>query len=138
MTNLKTTIAMLATHIAPVVTRAPKCYPFVGAKAVKVQLEASHEVRKLMWVALYHCQTETEILRRDTEEDNKRGFMSSDAWHGCRIAELLVAGKELTAEDDARVAKHATKYSKQLATMLRAHAIAEEPELLVSARHFFA
>lgn len=137
VSSLAGCLAIIAdNHVQPVVTRAPKCYPFVGAKACKAALDESPAVRRLMWLALFHCQTPAEQQKQDTEVDNSRGFMSSDAWHGSRIAKAMLAGDPLNAEDEARIDRHATKYSKQMAAMLRGYAMGREPELAVSARVF--
>lgn len=136
MQNFVTTLALIAEIVPPVVSRAPRTYPFVGQNACRAALKESAELQRLMMVALWHCQTEQEKVRRDTEEDNKRGFMSSHAWHGSRIAEAIASGKELAPEDQDRVAKYSVVYAKQLAAMLRSYAIGLEPELGVSARVF--
>lgn len=136
MTSFISTLALIAEIVPPVVSRAPKTYPFAGQNACRAALKENADLRRLMIVALFHCQTEQEKARRDTEEDNKRGFMSSHAFHGSRIAEAIIKGDALAPEDQERVEKYAPVYAKQLAAMLRSYAIGLEPELGVSARVF--
>ena len=134
--TLKSTLCALATLIPPVVSRQPNMYPFVGAKAVKAKLESSREARELAFVTLFHLQTEFEQEKQETKDRNKRGFMSSHAWHGSRIAKAMIAGETLSDEDSARIDEYAVRYSKQMTAALRSQAIADEPELGVTARQF--
>lgn len=136
MNTLKTALLSLATLVPPVVSRQPNMYPFIGAKTVKARLENDSEVRRVAFMTLFHLQTEHEQAVGDTKDRNKRGFMSSHAWHGARIAKAVLAGETLSSEDEAKIDEYAVRYSKQMAAALRSHAIAEEPELGVTARQF--
>ena len=140
MTTLSTfsgCMSIVTSFINPVVA-APPAYPFVGVKAVKAELERNPEIQKAVVCMLWHLQTETEQAKRDTEVRNKAGFMSSDAWHGSRIAERLANGMELTGEDEAKIAAIACKYSKQLSIQLRRQAMVENPALAAYAVVFSA
>lgn len=131
----------LLNALCPAVVAQPPAYPFVGKKRVKHLLEEDEELRIVAFITLYHLQTEDEQAARDTKHRNRRGFMSSHAWHGSRIAmELIEAEGRLDAldpEDVDRVNKYAVSYSKQMANALRSYAIKQEPELGVSAGAFF-
>lgn len=128
MNNFSNAMSYLALSIRTVVAEPPS-YPFVGQKAVKSRIEGSPEIQRAVLVMLYGLQTETEQAKRDTEVKNRAGFMSSDAFHGSRLAEAIMTGGEVTAEDEAMIFKIATKYSKQLSIQLRARAMAERPDL---------
>lgn len=136
-TNVNALVARIAEIIPPVVAQPP-AYPFVGAKRVKEVLASNEEVQLLTIRLLHALQTESEQLARDTEVRNKAGFMSSDAWHGSRIAEVLGAGGELSIEDLERIPKIASKYSKQLTTQLRRFAMIDDPKLAAYAAVFSA
>jgi hypothetical protein len=140
MTNTNTVNALVArlAEIIPPVVAAPPAYPFVGQKAVKAVLESNDEVQALTVQLLHALQTEQEQAARDTEVRNKAGFMSSDAWHGSRIAEALNNGDELAMEDVERIPKIACKYSKQLTTQLRRHAMVQDAKLAAYAAVFSA
>ena len=124
--------------IVPPVIAAPPAYPFVGQKAVKAALESNEELQLLTVQLMHALQTEEEQKARDTEVRNKCGFMSSDAWHGSRIAETLAQGGELSLEDADRIPKIACKYSKQLTTQLRRFAMIDDPKLAAYAAVFSA
>jgi hypothetical protein len=113
-------------------------YPFIGQKAVKPVLESDSLVQSLTLQLLYQLQTEDEQATRDTKVKNKCGFMSSDAWHGSRIAQALEQGAMLTDEDQARLGKIASKYSKQLSVQLRRLALVRDPKLAGLAAVFSA
>lgn len=142
--TIESTMAFLAGKIPPVVAQPP-AYPFVGQKAVKRVLVADRDVQVATVAMLYHLQTESEQTKRDTESKNRAGFMSSDAYNGSKIAELLVAGVSPDAIDpellfndagEDRIAKIATKYSGQLAAQLRRIAMIADPILASHARLF--
>ena len=140
MTTLSTfsgCMAVITSFINPVVAQPP-AYPFVGVKAVKATLIAEPVVQRALLCILWHLQTEGEKAKRDTEVKNRAGFMSSDAWHGSRLAERLVNGMEIVAEDEEKITKIATKYSKQLSIQLRRQAMIESPALAAYAVVFSA
>jgi hypothetical protein len=117
----------IAQRINPVVA-APPAYPFVGEGRVKAALKSSPELQLATCALMYHLQTGHEQSRRDTEVRNKAGFMSSDAWHGTRIGELLASGQDISEEDRAWTAR-CEKYSKQLTVQLRLLAMSADPKL---------
>lgn len=119
---------IISEGLNPVVA-APPAYPFVGAKRVKAVLESNPVVQRATLCLMWHLQTESEQQKKDTEVRNRAGFMSSDAWHGSRIAERIVRGAPLEDEDEARLEKIACKYSKQLSVQLRRVAMIQDPRL---------
>lgn len=121
----------------------PPLYPFVGEKAVRAKLQtADRDVLKAVALMMWSLQTESERAERDTDERNKAGFMSSDAWTGSVIAERIALGGELTAEQLAWVTDRACSgrgmrgYAKQLSVQLRSAAIANDPRLASIAAQF--
>jgi hypothetical protein len=135
LSTLNDALAVLCEAIPPVVAQPP-LYPFVGVKAVKARLEADPVVQEATVVMLYFLQTQDEQQAKDTHHKNKAGFMSSDAFTGTRLAEKLVNGLELEADEEDRVARIATKYSKQLSIQLRRVAMEQDPRLAAYAVTF--
>lgn len=143
LSTLKGCMAVMASLLPPVVA-LPPAYPFRGKNQVKKDLNEEgprgDQVRTVAIALLVHMQTEDERTARDTKHKNKRGLMSSHAWHGTRIGQEIIAGAslaDLEPEDQDRVSKYARVYSKQIAAALRAYAVSQEPELEVSAASFF-
>lgn len=127
-TSFETVMALIAEKLPPVVA-APPAYPFIGEKAVRAALKEDYDLQELVVQMLFHLQTEAEQAKRDTETKNRCGFMSSDAFHGTRIAEALVHGECLEHEDIERVGRIATKYAKQTTVQLRRVAMQRDPRL---------
>ncbi len=114
----------------------PKLYPFATKAQVKEKL-AYYDYACAAMVVLLDRQTAFEVATRSTRSKNARGFMSSDAVHGTRIAQLLKAGRELDALDQERVFRISGKYSKQIAEHERTMAVGEDPSLADAAAPFF-
>lgn len=127
-TSFETVMAAIAAKLPPVVA-APPAYPFIGEKSVRVALQADYDLQELVVQMLWHLQTAAEQASRDTESKNRAGFMSSDAWHGSRIAEILSQGGCLEHEDIERVGRIASKYAKQTTVQLRRVAMQQDPRL---------
>jgi hypothetical protein len=128
LSTFSAVMAFLAEQIPPVVA-APPAYPFVGQKVVKAILETEGSVQEAVVAMLYFLQTDKEQALRNTEQKNKAGFMSSDAWHGTLIGEKLANGAELSDEDRIRIPRIACKYAKQLTVQLRREAMCNDPKL---------
>jgi hypothetical protein len=99
-------------------------YCFVTKAQVKDRIESGDTgFLVTCLLVLYRRQTEDEQATKDTKYKNKRGFMSSHAVHGTRIAEELAAGlsfEQLTEADQGRVQNMVPRYIKQLAGHFRA------------------
>lgn len=113
-------------------------FPFTTKNQIKARLEESAEYRRGAIVLLFNKQTAYEQDTSTTLLRNKVGFMSSHAVHGSRIAKLIIAGEELSSEDQARVDVIAPRYSRQLACFAREDAITANPALASVARIFSA
>jgi hypothetical protein len=120
--------------------KEPRNYPFLTKAQISAQIEGSFSFACEVIGILYDRQTKHEQDTSSTLNKNRRGFMSSHAVHGSRIAKELKAGvapEALSDEDKARVAEIAPRYTKQLAEHFRAQAIAENPALAAQAACFF-
>lgn len=103
-------------------------YCFVTKGQVKARIEAEEPTFLLTCLGILYCrQTEDEQATKDTKHKNKRGFMSSHAVHGTRIAEqvaeysdLETAWASLSDVDKERVEAIVPRYTKQLTEHFRA------------------
>lgn len=115
----------------------PRVYPFLTKAQIGARIESDFGFACEVIGILYQRQTQHEQDTKSTLSKNRRGFMSSHAVHGSRIAQLLASGSPLNDEDKARVAEIAPRYTKQMADHFRAEAIRENPELEAQAACFF-
>jgi hypothetical protein len=113
-------------------------YPFITKAQIKERLLNEPDYRREAMVLLFTLQTAYEQDTSKTKDKNRQGFMSSHAVHGTRIAKLIKEGVELDPEDEVRMLSIAPRYSRQLATVARARAIAENPALQAVAQIFSA
>jgi hypothetical protein len=111
-------------------------YPFLTKSQISARLDADEDFRNECLVILYNRQTSDEQDTKDTKYKNRRGFMSSHAVHGSRIAQAIMAGEALSDEDRGRVESIVCRYTKQLAAHFRAVSKAENPELADAASIF--
>jgi hypothetical protein len=125
-----------AAKIAQAKAQTSNGYPFMTKRQILARLEAERDFRHEALLVLFQRQTEDEVATRDTKWKNKRGFMSSHAVHGTRIAELLLAGEILSEEDEDKLAAMVVRYTKQLAAHYRQVRLAEQPELAAQAAKF--
>lgn len=116
--------------------KTKKSYPFVTKAQIAASLQ-DYGVACAAMVVLFERQTAFEQETSSTLNKNRRGFMSSHAVHGTRIARALKAGEALPEEDVARVLAIAPRYTRQLAEHFREAALAADPELAEKAACFF-
>jgi hypothetical protein len=147
---LKACTDRLVEEIPPVVSTDPRCYPFVGEKAVRARLEedSSGDLRILVAVTMYYLQTEVEQATHETKDKNKRGLMSSHAAAASKTIKGLIAGVEPADDTEYRVdgfkfqgwktflGHIGGRYAKQTSKVLRSAAMASNPELAVTAQMF--
>jgi hypothetical protein len=119
--------------IAPINTNS---FPFITRKQIKAELDNSFDARCAAMMTLYRLQTLQEQATDKTLFANRHGFMSSHAVNGSKVAKKLMAGEELEASDVEHVNRIAPRYSRQLATLARAEALAANPELAEKAALF--
>lgn len=139
MNDTTTTEATPATKPAkaPKAKKEPKAYPFLTKAQISSRIGSDFKFACEVIGILYDRQTKHEQDTKSTLTKNARGFMSSHAVHGSRIAQLLRNGQALDEADMARVAMIAPRYTKQLAEHFRAEAIDANPELKAQAACFF-
>lgn len=117
--------------------KEPRNYPFLTKAQIAANIEADFSFACQVICILHDRQTSFEQEQKTTLNKNRRGFMSSHAVHGSRIAELLKSGAALSPEDADRVAEIAPRYTKQMAEHFRNEAIAADPTLAEKAACFF-
>jgi hypothetical protein len=117
--------------------KEPRNYPFLTKAQISAQIEGSFSFACSVIGILYDRQTAHEQDTKSTLTKNRRGFMSSHAVHGSRIAQALRSGETLSDEDVVRVQTIAPRYTKQLAEHFRAQAIEADPTLAAQAACFF-
>ena len=148
LNSLEAALGVLATAIPPVVNRDGRQYPFVGEKSVRKALDSNADLKVANAVLMYWLQTEVEQGAKETIEKNRRGLMSSHAATASKTIMHLISGASLddTLEykaDGIKFVGHEAylthvggRYAKQLSVALRSFAIAQEPELGVTAQMF--
>lgn len=117
--------------------KEPRNYPFLTKAQIAASIEADFSFACNVICILHDRQTSFEQEQKTTLNKNRRGFMSSHAVHGSRIAELLKSGAVLAPEDQDRVMEIAPRYTKQMAEHFRNEAIAADPTLAEKAACFF-
>lgn len=139
-TAIETPAATAPAAKAPKAKKAkePKAtYPFLTKAQISERIETDFSFACQVMVILHNRQTSFEQEVKTTKDKNRRGFMSSHAVNGSRVAEKIKRGEELTAEDADHVAAIAPRYTKQLAEHFRAEAIERDPSLREKAAAFF-
>jgi hypothetical protein len=125
---------------APKAAKAPKekkSYPFLTKAQIAASIGSDFQFACSVIVTLYDRQTTFEQETKSTLNKNRRGFMSSHAVNGTKLALKIRAGEDLTDEDVARVHEIAPRYTKQMADHFRQAAIEADPALAAKAACFF-
>jgi len=113
-------------------------YPFRTKREICDQLAADRGFRHECLLILYRRQTEDEQETKETKWKNRRGFMSSHAVNGSRIAQAILAGEQqLSDEDEAKLDGIVCRYGKQLAAHFRQADTAANPAKAEKAARFF-
>lgn len=112
-------------------------YPFRTKREICDQLATDDSFRHACLLVLYERQTTDEQETKETKWKNRRGFMSSHAVNGSRIAQALLAGEALSPEDEAKLDGIVCRYGKQLAAHFRQEALAADPGKADKAACFF-
>jgi hypothetical protein len=113
-------------------------YPFITKAQLKTRLQEDSSFRKEAIVILFALQTSWEQDTASTKDKNRQGFMSSHAVNGSKVARKIIAGENLSPEDEVHVSAIAPRYTRQLALYFRKEAIAEQPGLKAIAALFSA
>lgn len=117
--------------------KEPRNYPFLTKAQIAQNIEQDFGFACQAMVILYDRQTQHEQETKSTLNKNRRGFMSSHAVNGSKVAVKIKAGEPLTDEDRGHVEAMAPRYTKQLASHFRDAAIAADPALAEKAACFF-
>lgn len=117
--------------------KAKISYPFPTKREV-LAAQASDDVVLEHLGILYQRQTDDEKERKETKWKNRRGFMSSHAVNGTKVAEKVAMGEELSEADWAMARGIVSHYGKQLAAHYREEMIEANPELAKIAEIFSA
>jgi hypothetical protein len=104
-------------------------YPFQTKAAIKDRLSIDDAFVLECVLVMDARQTEDEQEAHETKWRNRRGWMSSHAVHGGRIAALIRSGDDLSEEDADRARGMVLRYGKQLAAHFRQVATEEDPSL---------
>ena len=146
--SFTSTLAAIAAEIPPVICRDGRQYPFVGEKGVRRALDDRPELKMVNAILMYWLQTENEQATKSTVVKNRRGLMSSHAATASKVIEAVLAGADLDPDQvykadgasftgtSAYLEHVGGRYAKQLSVALRSWAIAQEPELGVTAGMF--
>lgn len=113
-------------------------YPFPTKSEIKNSIESSYAYAVDCLLVIDGRQTFDEHLDRVTRYENVRGFMSSHAAVGAKLADKIRAKEELTAEEQGKVVAMAGRYTRQLACHFRAEMIERNPDLAAVAAKFSA
>ena len=112
-------------------------YPFRTKRQIVAQLEQDAAFRHECLLVLYRRQTEDEQECKETRYKNRRGFMSSHAVNGSRLAQKILDGETLTPEDEGKIEGIVCRYGKQLAAHFRNEKLAQAPDLAEKAAVYF-
>lgn len=130
-----TTMTTTTTEAA-VPAKISKLYPFETKAQIAAKIASSDEYMLGGLCQLHTWQTEHEQEVRTTEEKNRRGFMSSHAVNGSKLAEKVKGGEALTGEEMAKARSIVCRYTRQLAVASREASLDANPELRATAAIF--
>jgi len=106
-----------------------RSYPFISKRQVAERIASDDDFMLMALVILHDRQTEFEQATKTTVSRNRRGFMSSHAVNGTKLAEKVLGGEALDAEEIAKARDIVGHYSRQISAHLREDAKASNPEL---------
>lgn len=111
-------------------------YPFQSKAQIKDRLGTDDAFVIQCVLVMHGRQTEAEQEAKTTQARNKQGWMSSHAVRGTKLAQKILSGEALSAEELGLARKVVSSYSKQLASALRAETLRARPELQAVAAVF--
>jgi hypothetical protein len=113
-------------------------YPFMTKRQIAERIDSDPEFVKECVLVMQARQTQDEQEVRETKHKNRRGWMSSHAVNGGKLADKLACGEDLSEEELGKAQGMVCRYTKQLAAHFRAQAIEANPDLAETARVFSA
>lgn len=117
---------------------ASNLYPFMTKAQILAKLASDDEFVTLCLQVMDGRQEEVERDTRETIFRNRRGWMSSHAVNGSKLAAKVSSGEDLTSEEMEVARGMVSRYGKQLAAHFRQQAIAKDPSLGEVAKIFSA
>ena len=117
-------------------TTNTKQYPFETKAQIAAKIATSDEYMLQGLCQLHTWQTQHERETKTTAVKNRRGFMSSHAVNGSKLAEKVKGGEQLNEEDMAKARSIVASYTRQLAVASREEALAANPDLAATAAIF--
>ena len=113
-------------------------YPFMTKKQIAARIEEDAAFVQECVLVMQARQTEDEQEVKETRHKNRRGWMSSHAVNGGKLADKIAAGEALSEEEVGKAQGMVCRYTKQLAAHFRAAAIVANPDLADAASIFSA
>ena len=117
-------------------TNSSNRYPF-QTKSQIIAAQADDSTVQAHLLCLHGLQTDHEQETKSTVVRNRRGFTSSHAVNGCKLAEVVLGGGEWDSEQTAQARSIVSHYGKQLAKFYREEAVRDNPELAAASAVFF-
>lgn len=111
-------------------------YPFETKAQIAAKIAQDDQYMLAALAQLHTWQTAHEQETKTTEVKNRRGFMSSHAVNGSKLAEKVKRGEALTGEEMDKARSIVCRYTRQLAVFSREQAIAANPALNAVASTF--
>lgn len=108
-------------------------YPFMSKAQIAERISSDDDFVLMSLVILHDRQTEFEQATKTTVSRNRRGFMSSHAVNGTKLAQKVISGLGLEPEEIDKAREMVSHYTKQVASHLREEAKAANPELAATA-----
>jgi hypothetical protein len=115
----------------------PKPYPFATKAQLKARLEGEPSFVLQALLILDGRQTEDEREDKETKYRNHKGWMSSHAVWGTKLASKVALGQELEPEEFDRAQAMVCRYTRQLANHFRNLEIKRNPELAAKTACYF-
>ncbi len=112
-------------------------YAFTTKREISIRLSTDQSFVEECITLLYRLQTEDEREKCNTIHRNRRGFASSHAVNGSKLAVHLLEGALWDDEERAMASEMISHYTKQIARYLRDEQMNSTPELKEQQAHFF-
>ena len=111
-------------------------YPFQTKANIRSLIDTDTDFAQECILVMQARQTADEQESKSTKHKNHRGFMSSHAVNGGKLAGKISSGEILTEEENIQAQGIVCRYTKQLASHFRAQAIEASPDLAEAAAVF--
>jgi hypothetical protein len=136
MTTTETTTTTAKKTRTPKAPKIATPYPFETKAQIAHKIATDSQYVMHALCQLHTWQTQHEQEKRTTEVRNRRGFMSSHAVTGSKLAEKLKGGEGLTPAEFDQAQGIVSRYTRQLAVESREQALLANPDLAATAKIF--